>query len=149
MNDEYISIAEFAKRAGVSRQAIYKRLDGDLSTFIYNDNGKKTLSIRALSFFVNENDNTVYSSELCATLKKSNEFLLKELDFKNSEIEVLRNENLELTKKLIELSEKVGGALATVTQTQFADKMIEGKKLIEEQEAAAVPEKKKKWFWQK
>lgn len=30
MKEEYISISEFAKRAGVSRQAVYKLLSTDL-----------------------------------------------------------------------------------------------------------------------
>jgi hypothetical protein len=58
MKEEYISIAEFAERAGVSRQYIYKRLDGDLSPFVKDVNGKKRLKVAALRIFdVKQNDN--------------------------------------------------------------------------------------------
>ncbi len=41
MNDEYISISEFAKRAGVSRPTIYSKLDNELSNFCKVVKGKK------------------------------------------------------------------------------------------------------------
>lgn len=49
--DDYISISEFAKKAGVSRQAVYLRLDKDLQSFVKLDNGKKLIQINALGLF--------------------------------------------------------------------------------------------------
>ena len=139
MNEEYISISEFAKRAGVSRQAVYARLDKDLSSFLVIDNGKKSLNSRALSLFtVKENDKEVYSLELVASLRKNNDVLTSELDFKNKEIEQLREENRKLSEQLLSLSDKVGNTLQAISQTQLADKMIEGQKMIEEKSTAAV-----------
>ena len=50
--DEYISIAEFARRAGVTTQAVYKQLnnqvDNQLTTYVKIVNGKKRLHINAL-----------------------------------------------------------------------------------------------------
>lgn len=48
---EYISIAEFAEKAGVSRQTIYNRLNSDLSSFCKIVNGKKVLNTEGLSLF--------------------------------------------------------------------------------------------------
>lgn len=51
MVDQYVSIKEFAARAGVSPQAIYKRLsqvDNQLNDYVKSVNGKRMLNIQAL-----------------------------------------------------------------------------------------------------
>lgn len=54
--DEYISIAEFARRAGITPQAVYKQLnnqvDNQLSTYTKIHNGKKRIHIKALELFL-------------------------------------------------------------------------------------------------
>lgn len=45
---EYISIAEFAERAGVSKQAVYQRLNKSLKAYVKDVDGKKSIDIRAL-----------------------------------------------------------------------------------------------------
>ena len=65
--DEFISIAEFARRAGVTPQAVYKQLnnqvDNRLSTYVKVHNGKKRISTKALELFlstgINQVDNQV------------------------------------------------------------------------------------------
>ena len=51
MNEEYISITEFAKRAGVSRPTIYSRLGKELSNFCKTVKGRKVINTAALSLF--------------------------------------------------------------------------------------------------
>lgn len=51
MNEELLTVAEFAKAAGVSKQAIYQRLKKDLHPFLHEINGTKSLSIDALELF--------------------------------------------------------------------------------------------------
>lgn len=51
MKDEYISISEFARRAGVSRQAIQQRLDTSLRDFVKDTQGKKLLNSKGLELF--------------------------------------------------------------------------------------------------
>ena len=144
MNNEYISVADFAQKANVSRQAIYKRLDGDLSTYCKVVNGKKLINIKALSLFeVNSVNRELTPFDVLA----------KELDFKNKEIERLQEENRKLSEQILALSDKVGNTLQAISQTQLADKMIEGKKLLEEQTAHPDPvevadETEKKHWWQ-
>lgn len=45
---EYISIAEFAERAGVSKQAVYQRLNKSLKAYLKVIDGKKSIDTRAL-----------------------------------------------------------------------------------------------------
>ena len=123
MKDEYISIAEFAQRAGVSRQAIYSRLNRDLSRFCKLDNSKKVLSIKGLSLFDVKPDKQDLSPF---------DVLSKELEFKNKEIEWLRAENKRLSDQLLAVSDKLGNTLQAFSQAQVADKMIEGSKLIQQ-----------------
>lgn len=81
-------------------------------------------------------------------LLKQSEILKNELDIKNKEIEQLREDNKRLSEQLIVLSDKVGTTLQSITQTQLADKIIEGKKLIEETNALKEKKTKKWWeFW--
>ncbi len=89
----YVSISEFARMAGVSRQAIYARLDGDLSGFCKIVNRKRLISTAALALFdvkdvVNEGVNDfTFKEEGIETLKSLAEALKKELDAKNGQIE--------------------------------------------------------------
>ncbi len=46
-----LSIADFAKAAGVSKVTIYKRLEADLAPYAGELNGKKAISKSALSLF--------------------------------------------------------------------------------------------------
>ena len=48
---QYISIKEFAERAGVSTQAIYQRLTKDLQSYCKEVKGKKCLDTAALELF--------------------------------------------------------------------------------------------------
>ena len=45
---EVISIKEFAKRAGVSKQAIYSQLESRLQPYVVNLNNQKMIKIEAL-----------------------------------------------------------------------------------------------------
>ena len=46
-----ISIKEFAKRAGVSKQAIYSQLESRLQPYVVNLNNQKMIKIEALEKF--------------------------------------------------------------------------------------------------
>lgn len=50
--NDYLTINEFAKLANVSRQAVYKRVDKDLTTYCKVIDNKKMLSKEALELFV-------------------------------------------------------------------------------------------------
>ena len=59
--DRYISIANCAKEAGVTKQAVYSRLlkSQDLNKFIKLENGKKLINTKALELFNKSSFNQV------------------------------------------------------------------------------------------
>ena len=50
--EEYKSVSEFAKIVGLSRQAIYKKLDNELTDFVKVDNGRKVIKMSAVDLFL-------------------------------------------------------------------------------------------------
>lgn len=152
MKEEYITITEFAKRAGVSHQAVYKRLDKDLQPWLQVAQGKKTLNIKALELF--EVDKSATDSTEVATIKllqKTVELLEKELagskeqlESKDRQIEQLQKQIADLTAQLLSLSDKVGSTLQAISQTQLADRLLEGQQSFID---GARP--KRRWPWSK
>jgi hypothetical protein len=103
VKDEYISISEFAKRAGVSRPTIYSKLESELSSFCKVVKGKKVINIAALSLFgVKESVNNFTDNEtlkaLVTVLQEQQETLQKELDIKNRQIDTLNAQNSQQLK---------------------------------------------------
>ena len=46
---EYLTVAEFAERAGVTKQAVYKRLNNQLQKYVIEQNGRKLIKSSALN----------------------------------------------------------------------------------------------------
>ena len=67
----------------------------------------------------------------------------EQLKAKDRLIEELRVENQRLSQELLSLSGKIGDTLQNLSQTQLADKMIEGKKLIDGTVVAPISEEQK------
>lgn len=95
--DEYISIAEFARRAGVTPQAVYKQLnnqvDNQLSTYVKIHNGKKRISIKALELFLSTDVNQVDN-------QFNNQFNNFSQPVDNQIIEVLREQLADKAKQI-------------------------------------------------
>ena len=133
--NEYLSVAEIANLLGVSRQAIYKRLSTDLSTYVVkvdNQNWLKKDVLRHLG--VNDSTKKVDIQPKVDNQTKLIEYLENEVKEKRQEIDEWKKRYEEEHKQLLELTIKVGNTLESVTQTQLADKIIEGKKLIDADE---------------
>lgn len=155
MRDEYISVKEFAKRAGVSVQSLYKRLNGlnsPLNQYVVDN--QKMLNISALEEVygieveqpIQPNHSTPKQENetVIEILLKQSEVLKKELEMKNEQILSLQEENRKLSREILELSGKISDTLQNITKTQLADKLIEGKDMLEQEDF----QKKKKWqFW--
>lgn len=149
---EYISIAEFAKRAGVSRQAVYSRLDRDLSSFVQVDNGKKTLNIRALELFSVKQDSQVDCSSSVKTLQDEITLeliktLQNQLAEKDKQLEAAAAEKAELLQRLkdAQQSEQQAHALHAGTMQQA---MIETRTATNET-ASAEQQERRGWKWWK
>ena len=91
--DEYISIAEFAKRAGLTPQGVYKQLNNRLSTYVKVHNGKKRISIKALELFLSTDVNQVDN-------QFNNQFNNFSQPVDNQIIEVLREQLADKAKQI-------------------------------------------------
>lgn len=101
--EDYISIKEFANKAGVSTQAIYQRVEKDLKGFVKVENGKKLILIAALKFFKYKKENQVDYQEIENCLPENdNKNKKKSSDFKDI-LEFLQS---QLVKKDEQLAEK-------------------------------------------
>lgn len=98
MKDEYISVAEFAKEAGISVQAVYKRFKPKFKQV----EGKKMLKKSLLAEFgLNQVDNNLNQSDNSKML----DFLMKQLEEKDKQIEKLQ-ESLDHSQQLQAIAEK-------------------------------------------
>lgn len=104
MEQEFLSVRAFAVRAGVSAQAIYKRLtneNDELIAFLKEIDGKKTISAAALKLFQqdeaveNKNDG---NSTSCQPV--DNQLTTKIIDMLQSELEA-KNRQIEHLQQLL------------------------------------------------
>lgn len=148
MKDEYISVKEFAKRAGVSVQSLYKRLNGlnnPLNQYIKLVDNQKMLNISALEEIYgieveqpiqpNHSTSESINEAVIDTLLKQTEMLKKELEIKNIQIKEL-NERLSESQKLLAYQQQL--------QAMAEQKL----QLLEQKEIQQEVKEKKRWqFW--
>ena len=144
---EYISIKEFAERAGVSRQAVYSRIDKDLSSFVKVDNGKKTIDSAALRLFSVKSVNQVDCSSTVKSLQEEITLeliktLQNQLAEKDKQLEAAAAEKAELLQRLkdAQQSEQQANALHAGTMQKT---LIEARPAEKEQ----AIEKRRGWKW--
>lgn len=112
MNEEFLTIPEFAELVGVTPQAVYRRLEKDLSQFVKVIQGKKHLSTEAKSLFkpvqVAKRDNQPVEYLLSQLAEKEREIEQQRaiLDSQRQQIEVLQGHIMEQSKELTELLKK-------------------------------------------
>lgn len=154
MNDEYISIKEFAKRANVSVQSLYKRLNGlnnPLNQFIKLVDNQKMLNIKALTEIYSieveqpiQPNHSTYSTldstpdhlneAVIETLLNQSEILKRELEQKNEQLKE-KDRQIEKLQTLLDQEQQ----LHALTAQQ--------KKEIPEQMEADSEERKHWWKW--
>ena len=117
METKYISIAEFAERAGVSRQTVYNNLPKDLRQFTKTIDNKKVISEAALEVFPpnvsNETVDTPIDKPLTAE-ERLVSLLEAELERVNCQhdltMQMLRSEqqkNTTLQEQILNLQEQI------------------------------------------
>lgn len=117
MND-YLTIAEFAKLAGVSRQTVYNRIDKDLSSFVKVFDNRKRIHKTALSLFLSDIHDNFNGSDTKSNSNMSSDFtrlidnLTGELDNKNMQIKMLMKQNETLTELLKSTQEQLSASMA-------------------------------------
>lgn len=155
---EKISITEFAKRANVSRQAVYKRLsqvDDKLTEYVNLVDNKKMLDIQALEdvYGIEVDKEVDKNDKLESTNCRGNvncdnsqnqvkDMLLKQIEILQEELEI-KNEQLKVKDQQIEQLHKI------LDQEQQLRMVSEQKKLEIEDSNSEQKEVKKKWwqFW--
>jgi DNA-binding transcriptional MerR regulator len=154
MASDLLTVKEAAELLGISKQAVYKRMEKDFQPYVVLVDRQKHLSYKVLQLISdNHSTKTVDSSAEVETLKKLVEILEKENELKQKTIEQLRQQNEEEHRQLMQLTGQVGSALQSFTQGQLADKLIEGRLMMDGEAEADPPpmgagEKKKSWLWQ-
>lgn len=141
-NNEYISIAEFAERANISKQAVYQQLDKKLKSYFKEIDGKKYINIKALDLYNEENSNDSEFNklnEIINTLSETIKVLNQQLTVKDEQI-------AELTKTL-----QAEQALHNQTQQRLAlpQENISVEPIStepEQQEEKVAQSEKKSWF---
>ncbi len=160
MEEEYISISEFAKRAGVSPQAIYKRLSTDLSTELKVVDNRKMLKASALEKFgLNQVDNQFNNQvETVETPKEEkNETIMmlqKTISLLETQAETLQQQLSLKDKQIEELNERLKESHVLINQQQKLQAVSESRlELIEDKVTDPDPEEVteeegKKHWWQ-
>lgn len=145
---QHISIKEFAKRAGITPQAVYKQLDNKLQPFVKLINGKKAIQIEALSLFNNNNLNSVGCSTTTNQLNGESSLILKilqdQLEAKDRQLEAKDKQLAEKDEQIKALNEALMKAQQLTDQAQHLQANTE-KRLL----AIEAPKKHKWQFWKK
>ena len=114
--DKYISIADFAKEAGVSKQAVYSRLKSeDLNKFIKLENGKKLINTKALELFNKSSSQSSFNQFEQGLESTEREYI----EFLKKQIEELQRDKQELYRLLDQQQQLTAQANATIKQLQL------------------------------
>ena len=113
--DKYISIADFAEQAGVSKQAVYSRLKSqDLNKCIKLANGKKLISTNALKLF-NKSSSQSNFNQVEQGIESTEREYIESL---KKQIEELQRDKQELYRLLDQQQQLTAQANATIKQLQ-------------------------------
>lgn len=131
--DEYLTVKEFADRAGISVQAVYQRLNKDLKPFLKTFKGKKTLNIKGLGVFIDNKNFKAVEQDFKEDFKVTLKSLNKQLDVKDQQIK--------------ELNDRLDHALKLNENNQVLLKVEQEKRLLIEIELEDKENKNKWKFW--
>lgn len=136
VENQYISVKEFAEKAGISVQAVYKGLNNRLNPYVKLVDNQKTIDIRALQDIYGIEVEQLIQSELTTNSTENStsdtvveallEQLKKELDVKNEQIK-------EKDKQLKEKDNQIAA---------LNERLEEGHRLLDQQQQLQAMEKK-------
>lgn len=139
---EYITISEFAKRANVSRQAIYKKLDKGLKNYLINDGHVLKISTDALA----AKDIKIKSAELEKNEKRTDLAAFNDMstivNVIDSFVEI-EKQNQVINNRVAQQIAELGKALDKLTQAVDEAVTKLGETFIEEDKKV----KKSIWQW--
>ena len=117
--DKYISIADFAKEAGVTKQAVYSRQKSqDLNKFIKLENGKKLINTKALELFNKSSSQSSFNQSFNQVEQGLESTEREYIESLKKQIEELQRDKQELYRLLDQQQQLTAQANATVKQLQ-------------------------------
>lgn len=157
---EYLTVPEFAERAGVSKQAVYSRMKtGSIDEYISEEGGKKRISTAALPFFAPRQENVkVDRQEQTTSLGKLSEVdnqldnqnqstsdkLISELTEQVKEltqqVEALIQQNKEKDEKLLEYADKFAELAEKAINTTGQAQLLHAHAVTEEEPETVISE---------
>lgn len=106
---QYISVKEFAERAGVTTQAVYQRLDKDLKKYCKIEGKYRKLDIEGLNLYQKEESEQ-------ENLQNIDKDLLKTLQ---DTLQVLTTQLEAKDKQIAELNKRLEEAFNTTSQSHY------------------------------
>lgn len=144
MEQEFLSIKDFAARAGVSAQAIYKRLNNpgdELINWLKADGKQKKLAAAALSLFQKKEESTSCETNYQPVDNQLIAMLQEELRQKNEQIATLQKLLGQEQQLRLVADQRI---LMLESGNQEAEHIEQN---THQEEAPAEPPKRKRW-WQ-
>lgn len=115
---EYLSIKEFAEKAGVSTQAVYQRIKKDLKLFIKVKNGKKFIAGTALPIFCDKSINQIASCK--SEEPKNNDISTTLADILLNQLATKDRQILEKDKQLAEKDKQIAELTTVLINEQHS-----------------------------
>lgn len=151
---KHLTVKEVAEITGLTRQAIYKRMNKDFQPFVIELNGQKYLKSEVLarlnltlpSTKVDSNGGTGSLEKLVEHLEKENERLLDEVSELKRQLAEEREQNRQNAAELRSLSATVGNSLQQLTAGQAADKTKLLVDTMQQQAIVQEPPPKRHWW---
>lgn len=125
-NKEYITVAEFANRAKISKQRVYQLLNKRLKPFVQVVDGKKMLNIKGLEDFNIKEDCSNFQESCSSVEQEIKQDKSATLDLLKTTIEILQKQLDEKDKQIQSLTE----ALRTEQLQTTAAQALHGKNLM-------------------
>lgn len=139
MNNNYITVSEFATKAGISKQRVYQLLNKSLKEFVQEVDGKKVIDIKGLELFENNENHSRVEQAFKQDLNKSL------IDTLQTTIAVLQKQLEEKDRQIAELTEIVKTQSQSINAANHAD--LADKLKIESSEQKE--EREKQSFWKR
>lgn len=120
-NTDYITIAEAAAKANISKQAVYQRLNKDLNKYVKVIDGKKQLHIDCLSVLLKQVEQEVEQVD-SSSLNNVIDTLRSQLEVKDQQIAEKDKQIAELQSLLSKTQDNLSHAIAVqagMIQTQL------------------------------
>lgn len=117
MDQQYLTVKQFAERAGVSTQRVYQLLTKSLQEFTKTEHGKKYISIEGLRVFEKDSLQEVASSET-EILRETVEVLRRQLAIKDEQLAAKDKQIGDLTAALLSSQEQHKALTDALTTAQ-------------------------------